>query len=88
MEGEGEADVVGHVFEALAAVALNHNVADVPAVRDRAAVEGRILAGLPGNDEIIPLEAAGGADQVEAPASPSTTTTRASGAIPSGRSPR
>ena len=51
MKREREIHAVDDVFITAARLALNDNVADIDPFSDLLGIEGRVLAGLPGNDE-------------------------------------
>jgi len=56
VKGEREADVMHRVGRPIGSVALHHDIADIAPGVDLGGVKGRVLPGLPGNDQIAALD--------------------------------
>ena len=67
LEHEREGHVVDDVLERVAAAALDRDRADLAAVRDPRCIERRDLAGVPAQDEVVRLDPAPRAQELERP---------------------
>jgi hypothetical protein len=55
LEGKGEVNPIGHIHQAVIGLALDHHLPHVDPLGDDEVIQGGILTGLLGDDQIVDL---------------------------------